>query len=67
MNGNLVLYIDQYGWRIWARSRKFLVDHVGGGRVSKMYRTRNDGTTVHIGYVVGPHWFEAFRPVENPV
>lgn len=66
MNGKLMLYIDQYGWRVWAHTREALVLEAGGGRISKMCRDKGDGRTVHVGYVVGPHWFEAFQPVELP-
>jgi hypothetical protein len=61
-----ILYIDQFGTRIWARTVKQLRERAGGGRVSKMYVHKLDGRTVHVGYVVGRHWFAAYAPVERP-
>lgn len=66
MNGKKMIYIDQYGFQVFARTRDELVKKAGGGRISKMYRDKKDGSVVHVGYVVGPHWFEAFQPVELP-
>lgn len=67
MNGELTLYIDQWGSKYWAKTVKELRERVGmgGSRVSKMYRDKKDGRTVHVGYVVGEHWLTAYRPVEN--
>ena len=61
-----ILYIDQFGARIWARTVTHLREQVGGGRVSKMYVDKLDGRTVHIGYVVGKHWLAAYMPLERP-
>lgn len=66
MNGKPMMYVDQYGYSVFARNRDELVKKAGGGRISKMYRDKKDGSVVHVGYVVGPHWFEAFQPVELP-
>ena len=65
MNGKYLLYIDQYGSRIWAASRKELVERAGGGRVNKMYCDKKDGSTVHVGYVVGKRWFTCYIPYEK--
>lgn len=65
MNGQLTLFIDQYGQPIWARTVKELRAKVGGGRVSKQYCDKKDGRTVHNGYVVGDRWFTAYRPIEQ--
>jgi hypothetical protein len=66
MNGKLMLYVCCItGTRIFARTRQELAEKCGGGRISKMYRDTSSGV-IHVGYVVGQHWFEAFRPVENP-
>lgn len=59
------LWIDQWGNRFWARSRKKLVAAVGGGAVSIMYCDKLDGRTVRTGYVVGRHWLTEFAPVER--
>lgn len=71
MNGKMMMYIDQYGMRVSASTVKELRAKVGGGRVSKMYRdTRDDATgevgAVHVGYVVGMHWFSAYVPAAIP-
>lgn len=64
MNGRTILYIDQHGSKFWANLVKSLVEQIGGGRVSKMLRDKQDGRTVHTGYVIGQHWLSAFVPVE---
>ena len=61
-----ILYIDQYGNRFWARTVKELRQAVGGGRVSKMYRDKKDGRSVHCGYVIGEHWLSGYTPLEKP-
>lgn len=68
MNGKLMLYIDQWGQKFWARTVKELRSNIGtgGSRVSKMYVDKKSGGTVHIGYVVGRHWLTAYQPVEIP-
>lgn len=68
MNGKLLLYIDQYGSRFWARTVAELRKQIGmgGSRVLKMYVDKKDGRTVHIGYVIGEHWLTAYAPVELP-
>lgn len=64
MNGALMLFIDQYGQRIFARTVRELRSKVGGGRVFKIYRDKQDGRTVHCGYGIGTRWFNMFAPVE---
>jgi len=64
MNGKMMLYRDQYGQTIWAKTVKELREKVGGGHVSKMYRDRPGNKVVHVGYVVGSRWFSAFIPLE---
>lgn len=59
-----ILYIDQWGNRFWAATRKALVDQLGGGRVSIMYADKSDGRVVRCGYVIGRHWLSAFIPME---
>ena len=29
-----------------------------------MYQDKKDGSTVHVGYVIGQLWLTAFQPVE---
>jgi len=43
MRGKQILYIDQYGQPIWARTVKELREKCGGGRVFKIYRDKQDG------------------------
>ena len=59
------LYIDQWGNKFYASTRKQLKEQIPG-RVSKMYVDKKDGYAKHIGYVVGKHWLTAFKRVENP-
>lgn len=66
MNGEWMLYIDQYGNKWGARTVKELREKIGGGKVEKMYRDKLHGDTVHVGYIVGEHWCTAYRPVELP-
>jgi hypothetical protein len=67
MNGQPILYLDQWGNRYWASTVKELRRQInmGGSRVSKMYVDKKDGRAVHVGYVVGQHWLTAFKRVEN--
>ena len=69
MNGKLMLYINQYGDRFWARTVKDLRSQIGagGGRVDKMYVDKKDGRTVHCGYVIGQYWLTAYTPYEAEV
>lgn len=64
MKGKTMLYIDQYGEPIWAKTVKELRAKAGGGRVSIMYCELKDGRTVRRGYVVGRRWFSAYIPFE---
>ena len=62
-------FIDQYGNRFTANSRKELIAKIGKGRVSKMYVDTKDGRTLHVGYVVGQHWCSAalYSTAENTI
>lgn len=64
MNGKTTLYRDQWGNCWLASSVKHLREQIGGGKVSKMYVDKKDGTTVQTGYVVGRHWCTAYQRVE---
>lgn len=67
MHGKPCLYVDQYGNKFYARTVKELRGKIqgGGSRVSRMYNDKADGTTVHTGYVIGPHWLTAYVPFEG--
>lgn len=66
MKNKMKLFVDQYGMLVYARTIKELRSKVemGGCRVSKMFIDRN-GEILHIGYVIGSHWFSAYLPLEN--
>lgn len=68
MRGKWIMYIDQYGAKVWARTVAELRREAGGGRVCKLYHDKVDTTrrTFHIGYCVGRRWFTAYAPVELP-
>lgn len=66
LKGKCTLLVDQYGYNIYASTLKEVHEQVRG-HISKMYREDKDGKTYHIGYVVGEHWFRAFKPVNIPV
>lgn len=58
------VFIDQYNQVYRARTIKELRAKVGG-TCSKMYTDKADGSTTHIGYVIGHHWLQEFAPVEK--
>jgi len=60
-----VLYLDQYGNKFFARTVKELHQQIGG-KISKMYVDKTDGTTKHVGYVIGQRWLTAHAPIERP-
>ena len=67
MKGKLLMYLDQYGYKYFARSRKELVKVVcpySTPRVAIMYRDKKDGRTVRAGYIVSHHWLTAYEPHE---
>ena len=62
MRGKLVLYINQYGSKYFARNLRELRVAVGGGRIYKMYSDTKEGESYHSGYVVGENWLTAYIP-----
>lgn len=64
MTGEPTLFLDQYGNKFCATTRKELIEKIGGGRVNIQYQDKKDGRTVQTGYVIGNHWLTAFRRVE---
>jgi len=51
--------IDQYGQTfhdLGKHPRKELMERLGCQHISKMYLDKKDGTSIHVGYVVGRHW-----------
>lgn len=65
MNGQPMLYIDQYGNHWHAATVRELCEKIGRSKAKRMYIDKRDGSTRHIGYVVGPHWCRAFTPYEK--
>lgn len=63
MQGKMMLYLDQWGNKFWARTVKELREQIPG-RINKMYVDKKDGSIVHVGYVIGEHWLTAYAPVE---
>jgi len=63
LRGRFTMFIDQYGSRWYSCTLKDLQSQVRG-RVGKMYVDKKDGSTMHIGYVIGQRWLTAWRPVE---
>jgi len=59
------VYIDQYGTRFYASTRKDLKRQIPG-RINKMYQ-EFDGKTYHVGYVIGSHWLTKFTADIKPV
>jgi len=61
------LWMDQYGGCEYAATVAELRAKCGGGRVDKMYCDRKDGSTLHIGYIIGGmrgQWFSKWQAVE---
>lgn len=61
----LRLFVDQYGASVYARTVRELRGLVGGGKVSRMFVDRSDGSVAHVGYVVGSRWFRIFEACEK--
>ena len=61
-----LLFLDQYGRPVWAKTVKELREKAGGGRVSRQFTDKKDGATVHTGYGVGARWFTMYAPIERP-
>lgn len=65
MNGKLMLYKDQWGNTWLVRTVKDLCEKLGYSKAQPMYVDKLSGESVKIGYVVGPHWLQAFQPWEG--
>ena len=61
------LFLDQYGNRYFVNTVKELCQKVYYSKAKKMYCDKKDGTTVHVGYVIGQYWMTEYAPVERPV
>ncbi len=68
---NSTMAIDQYGHTyhdLGKYPRKGLMDKLGAERAECMYVDKKDGSTVHIGYIIGGLWLRIYNiePWENP-
>ena len=63
MHGKLMLYIDQYGGKWYAKTVRELRQQIQG-RCNKMYVDTKGGNTLHVGYVIGKLWLHAYVPYE---
>jgi hypothetical protein len=64
VKSGITLYIDQYGDKWYANTVKSLCKQIGRSKARRMYIDKKDGSTKHIGYVVGNLWCTAYKPVE---
>lgn len=50
------------------RPRRDLLKRLGRKSARKIYRDKNDGTTVHVGYIIGGMWWTIYEvtPMERP-
>jgi len=68
MKKELLMYMDQYGYKYHASTikelKKAVCPYTKSPKVSKMYRDKKDGRIVHVGYIVSDHWLTAYKPVE---
>jgi hypothetical protein len=62
---NQRLFVDQNGQTYLVHNVKELQKTLGG-RVSKMYQDKVDGSVVHVGYAIGTYWLREYQPVEKP-
>jgi hypothetical protein len=67
MNKN-TMAVDQYGETYHAlglHPRKALLEKLGRQHADKMYIDKKDGTSVHIGYIIGGLWLTLFAVEPN--
>lgn len=64
----LLMYLDQYGYKYYAHSlqelKKEVCPYTKSPKVSIMYQDKKDGSTVRCGYIVSDHWLTAYIPYE---
>ena len=55
--------IDQYGQTFHGLThpRKDLMKKMGCKHADKMYQDKEDGSTVHVGYIISDHWFTLYE------
>lgn len=67
-----IMGIDQYGQTYHAlgkHPRKALLEKLGYKHAQKMYIDKKDGSTKHVGYIIGGLWIDLFtvEPWERKV
>lgn len=62
-----MLYVSQYGDRYYVTSVKELCEELGYSAKSarRMFRDNKDGSTAHVGYVIGKLWLDAYLLYEG--
>jgi len=67
----MYMAIDQYGntFHSLTHPRKDLMVRLNRKHASKMYMDKNDGSAVHVGYVIAGHWLTVYRVerMERPI
>jgi hypothetical protein len=59
----MFMAVDQYGTTLHGlrHPRKDIMNRMSYKSAQKMYVDTTDGRTLHIGYIVGPHWFTVYE------
>ena len=59
----MYMAIDQYGntFHGLEHPRKDLMERLCNKHCSKMYIDKKDGSSKHIGYVIGGHWLTIYK------
>lgn len=63
-----MLAIDQYGQKLYIKGkhpRKELLDKLGAKHAQKIYRDKENGASVHIGYLISGRWWSLYLPFER--
>ncbi len=62
-----MLYVSQYGNIWYASTVGELCEKLGYSVKSarRMYRDKKNGSSVHVGYVIGGFWLTAYVPYEG--
>ena len=59
----MYMAIDQYGRTFHGleHPRKDLMERLSNKHCSKMFVDKKDGSTKHVGYVIGGHWLTVYK------
>jgi hypothetical protein len=59
----MYMAIDQYGrtFHNLKHPRKDLMDRLCNQHCSKMFVEKKDGSSKHVGYVIGGHWLTVYK------